>query len=220
MDFHEVSLVSTNKHDFDLEVVLRALRMSQLGGTDVSIPHYLQAYAELCRFFKLTGRLFGFVAKDLEGKMYVIQNKLDDDHMHLNYTSVKQMAAFEINNADLSSKSKSFVGCRALLRLHWALEFIVEFMNKLKDASDHDKTSVIASEVYSKTLSRHHPWITRKLAAMAVHLLPSRIELISVMCKQDNQHVLKLLGEVVIEGKRVYDMVESILYNNHLLHIP
>lgn len=49
MDSQETIAFPTNKHDFDLEVVLRALRMSQLDGTDVSIPHYLQAYAELCR---------------------------------------------------------------------------------------------------------------------------------------------------------------------------
>ena len=49
MDSEETSAFHTKKHDFDLQVVLRALRMSQLDGTDVSIPHYLQAYAELCR---------------------------------------------------------------------------------------------------------------------------------------------------------------------------
>ncbi|KAH3808423.1 hypothetical protein DPMN_136777 [Dreissena polymorpha] len=53
MDSQEINAFPTKKHDSDLEMVLRALRMSQLDGTDVSIPHYLHAYAELCRWHDL-----------------------------------------------------------------------------------------------------------------------------------------------------------------------
>ena len=173
-----------------------------------------------CRFFKLTGRLFGFVAKDLESKISVIEKKLLDDNTAKQYTTVKTMVDHEIQNSLTFEKGHHASGSRTLLRLHWALEFILEFMQELGRCSDHDKTSDIATEVYNRTLSHHHPWITRKLAGLAMYLLPSRKDLVVAMCKQDYDHVIELLNKVVHSGKKVYIAIQIILEDNDLLDIP
>lgn len=172
------------------------------------------------RFFKLTGRIFGFVAKDLEWKISVIQKKLTSNESGFHYTTVKKMVQYEHNTSLTFNKGHRSSGTRTLLRLHWALEFILEFMLELSKSSDHDKTSHIASEVYNRTLSKHHPWITRKMAAIAMYLLPSRKDLISAMCKQDYRTVLELLEKVVQAGNEVYARVENVLKENELLNIP
>lgn len=172
------------------------------------------------RFFKLTGRLFGFVAKDLEWKLSVIQKKLSDEGQKCHYTTVKKMVQYELNKSMTLRQGQKTSGSRTLLRLHWALEFILEFMSKVSQSTDHDKTSHIASEVYNRTLSKHHPWLTRKLAALAMYLLPSRKDLISAMCKQDYKTVLELLDKVVHAGNEVYGRVDRVLRDNDLLNIP
>ncbi|XP_052820483.1 ceramide-1-phosphate transfer protein-like [Mya arenaria] len=208
------------KHDFDLVLVLDSLIRCPLEGGDVDLSEYLVAYRELCRFFKLTGRLFGFVAKDLEGKLAIIEQKMDDKLLSTHCTTVKTMVCYEQEHSITFKKGYKPSGSRTLLRLHWALEFILEFMKKLSTSSDHDKTSLIASEVYHKTLSHHHPWITRKMAALAMYLLPTRKDLIGAMCKQDYDQVIELLDEVVQAGKLVYDSIQDIFAYNNILNIP
>ncbi|KAL4220878.1 Glycolipid transfer protein (GLTP) [Mactra antiquata] len=218
MDYHVFS--HSKKHDFDLELVLTALKNCPTDDGDVDLKYYLQAYNELCRFFKLTGRLFGFVAADLEYKITVLDKKQADDRNGQFYNTTKTMVQYELNRALTLNRGSNPSGSRTLLRLHWALEFILEFMDRIRKCSDHDKTSKIATEVYEKTLSKHHPWLTRKMAAIAVYLLPSRKDLISVMCKQDYETVLCMLDKVVHAGQEVYRLTENIYKANNLLDIP
>lgn len=174
------------------------------------------------RFFKLTGRLFGFVAKDLEHKISAIELRQQSDKGQ-HYMTAEKMIQYELNCPALVHKGSnklSHSGTRTLLRLQWALEFILEFMSRITKCSDHDRTSKIATEVYEQTLSKHHPWLTRKMAAIAVYLLPSRKDLIHVMCKQDYQTVLQLLDKVVVSGKHVYDLTEKLYIDHDLLDIP
>ena len=171
------------------------------------------------RFFKLTGTLFGFVARDLEGKIKTIETRRKGPGGH-HYDNVRSMLQHEVNVGISKDKGHLHAGSRTLLRLHWAFEFILEFMSRISNSTDHDKTSVIASEVYEQTLSKHHPWITRKMAAIAMHFLPSRKDLIEVMCKQDYDTVLDMLHKVVDAGKSVYDTTEKLYSDYDLLHIP
>ena len=171
------------------------------------------------RFFKLTGTLFGFVAKDLEGKIKTIETRRKGPGGH-HYNNVRSMLQYEANKDISKVKGHLHSGSRMFLRLHWAFEFILEFMSRISNSSDNDKTSVIAAEVYEQTLSKHHPWITRKMAAIAMHFLPSRKDLIEVMCKQDYETVLDMLHKVVEVGRTVYDTTERLYSDFGLLHIP
>ena len=80
------------------------------------------------------------------------------------YETVRSMLTFELNNGTADSGRRNASGCRTLLRLQRALEFILQFMGEIAQ-SDHDaKISTIASKVYHDTLAKHHPWLTRKMA--------------------------------------------------------
>ncbi|KAK3580052.1 hypothetical protein CHS0354_028623 [Potamilus streckersoni] len=207
------------KHDFDLEFVLHALQRCYLNDGTVLLSEYLTAYHELCRFFKLTGRLFGFVARDLEGKIRVLEMMQKADESQ-NYQSVQSMLEYECGRGTAHTNDFLPSGSRTLLRLHWAMEFIVEFMDRVCKSTDDDTTSQIAAEVYKKTLSNHHPWFTRQIAALAMHLLPSRKQLIQVMCKQDYETVLQLLNRVVESGRQVYNTTQALYAERNLLNIP
>ena len=53
-----------------------------------------------------------------------------------------------------------------------------------------------------------------------MHFLPSRKELIEVMCKQDYKTVLEMLDKVVEVGKAIYDRTEKLYSDFGLLDIP
>ena len=210
----------TEKQDFNLEIVLNCFKQCMLDeGQNVLLDKYLTGFHELCRFFKLTGPLLGFVAKDLEGKIKSVER-----HVHSkrgrHYHNLQSMIEFEESSGTTHQKWTHPSGCRMVLRLHHALEFILEFMERIRVTDEHEKMSVLAWEVYRQTLYQHHPWVTRKVAQVAVYALPSKKHLIEVMCKQDYSTVLGLLAEVVNTGRPVWDTTQNLLSSHNLLHIP
>lgn len=207
-------------HDFDLEVVLDAFRKCLRNDGSLSLDEYLRGFHELCRFFRLTGKLFGFVAKDLESKMKPIEARRRSSSIGHHYVTLQSMMHYEVTQGIERHKGHLPSGTRQFLRLHRALEFILEFMRQLRRGDEHAKTAHIASEVYSQTLSKHHPWVTRQLAALAVYMLPSKKFLIDVMCKQDYDKVHDLISDVTEEGQPIYDVAQRLYADCGLLHIP
>ncbi|XP_062571624.1 glycolipid transfer protein-like [Saccostrea cucullata] len=195
------------KRDFDLEVVYQNFKESFMENRDVNLKSYLDAYSELARFFRLCGTLFFFVAKDLEGKISNINNLIQKHGSP--YSTVSAMVLHEVNKAQKP-------GITALLRLHRALELILEFMDRLSKSSDGDKTSDIAADVYSHTMAKHDTWFVQKLAGIAMYTLPSRKTLLETMCKQDYEHSLMLVQQIVSAGKLVYDAIDAEYTNNGL----
>lgn len=213
-------LCADKKHDFDLEMVLEAFkRCLQPDGT-LSIDQYLIAFHELCRFFSLTGKLFSFVAKDLRHKMKPIESKRKSSAAGENYATLQAMVRYEVEQGVVFHRGKHPSGTRQFLRLHHALEFILEFMRQLRHSDEDAKTSHVASEVYANTLSKHHPLFTRILAAGAVYLLPSKKYLIDVMCKHDYDRVHDLIDDVTAEGQPIYEATQKVYADNNILHIP
>ncbi|XP_046370512.2 ceramide-1-phosphate transfer protein-like [Haliotis rufescens] len=209
----------TKKKDFDLVVVLEAFQQCRQSDDTLMLREYLTAFTELCRFFKLTGALFGFVARDLEDKIRMLNEHLTADEVH--YVSVQSMIQYEVDH-DLTKVIKGNLksGSRTLLRLHRALEFILAFMSRLRTGDENEKSSVIASEIYNQTLARFNIWILRKMAGMAMYMLPSKKNLIDVMCKQDYESVMRTLGEVVTSGQPLYDITQKVYEDNDILDLP
>lgn len=54
------------------------------------------------------------------------------------------------------------------------LDFIREFLQQLGDLSDVDKTACSCQDAYNKTLAKHHPWVIRKAAIVAMYTMPTR----------------------------------------------
>lgn len=187
------------KKDFDLEVVEVNFRESLKEDRDVDLKCYLRAYSELARFFRLCGTLFYFVAKDLEGKINVVT-----DLMQKNNQSFCTVKAMMLQEANLSQRP----GACALLRLHRALELILQFMDRLSRSSDDERTSDIAAEVYKNTMAKHDTWLVQKLAGVAMYTLPSRKTLIETMCKQDYEQSSLLVQKATDAGKPVFDAID------------
>lgn len=161
------------------------------------------------RFFQLMGSVFSFVSSDLKQKIDILCNLKDKDNE--NYITVKSMIEYEKENK-LLEKPDYVNGARTLLRLHrglgirlmrsfilWfyslnisklicisaLLDFIREFLRQLGDLSDIEKTANCCQDAYNKTLAKHHPWVIRKAAIVAMYTMPTR----KVLFKKVNQKI-------------------------------
>lgn len=149
------------------------------------------------RFFQLMGSVFGFVSSDLKQKIEILIELMSKDDQ--NYTTVKSMIEYE-KESKILEKGEHTNGARTLLRLHrglgiyivWSFlcmnkpsvfhittpcelsDFIREFLRQLGDLSDSDKTSSCCQDAYNKTLAKHHPWVIRKAAIVAMYTMPTR----------------------------------------------
>jgi hypothetical protein len=54
------------------------------------------------------------------------------------------------------------------------LDFISEFLRQLGELSDSDNTSTSCQDAYNSTLAKHHSWIIRKAAVVAMYTMPTR----------------------------------------------
>ena len=171
------------------------------------------------RFFKLVGTVFGFVAKDIESKL-VILNEHRTSSSASQYHTILGMLSYEQEQGLVHAKTTPPSGARTLLRLHRALEFILEFMNQLATTNDSAKTAEIAGDVYERTLAQYHPWIVRKMAYMAMYTLPNKQQLIEKMCKQPKEEVIDLMHETVKQGQPIFTATQRFYIERGLLDLP
>ena len=157
--------------------------------------------------------MFTFVARDLSKKIAIVQNYLNSSNKS-HYRTLQSMMSYEIENGTVHMKGAHASATRTMLRLHWALEFFIEFMDRLRHTPVDAKASSLVYEVYQGTLALHHPWWTRKLAYLAVFTLPSIKALIDIMCKQDYEEVQLLLAEVVNTSRPILKYTAD-LYKEH-----
>jgi hypothetical protein len=77
------------------------------------------------------------------------------------------MISHEIESGRIQTKDTSLFiqpgkplpnGCRTLLRLHRALDFISAFLTEMRTAPDDASSATIAWNAYTATLGRFHAW--------------------------------------------------------------
>ncbi|XP_003426637.1 ceramide-1-phosphate transfer protein [Nasonia vitripennis] len=197
---------------FDLRTVHDHFDRSLLDEDDIDIRAYLEAYNELYKFFQLMGSVFSFVSSDLKQKIEILQGLIDKDQE--NYVTVKKMIEYEKEN-NLLRKSDFVNGARTLLRLHRGLDFISEFLRQLGELSDSDNTSTCCKDAYNKTLAKHHPWLIRKAAIVAMYTMPSREMLFKKVCGDNVQKnvdalpkMLEITSHVITRTHTVYEVHE------------
>ena len=164
------------------------------------------------------GRLFGFVAADLESKITILEAYRTSD-LKDKYETVQSMVTYEVSGGIADSGRRNPSGCRTLLRLQRALEFILQFMREISQSDNDAKVSTLASRVYHDTLGKHHPWLVRKMAGVVMCILPSKKDLIQMMCKQDLDNVIVMLDEVLDAGTPVYKTVYALYEENEILSL-
>lgn len=128
------------------------------------------------------------------------------------------MVTYEISHDLLNKKEPS--GSRTLLRLHRALEFVLMFLEKVKDLEDHENTCPSSQESYKKTLGKYHPWLIQKAALLAMHTLPTAEGLVKTTCKQPIEEVRRALPRIIDVGKTVYDATQTLYRDNSCLDLP
>lgn len=200
---------------FDLRVVHDYFDRALIENDDVDLKAYLDAYNELYKFFQLMGSVFSFVSSDLKQKIDILTELRAKDESQ-NYATVKSMIEHERENK-LLEKSDFVNGARTLLRLHRGLDFIREFLRQLSDLSDIEKTSSCCQDAYNKTLAKHHPWVIRKAAIVAMYTMPCRETLFKKVCGEDVQRNIDVLPKMLEVTADVFDRTNTV-YDTYQLH--
>ncbi|XP_043468962.1 ceramide-1-phosphate transfer protein [Leptopilina heterotoma] len=199
---------------FNLHEVHNNFDRSLIEEDDVDIKAYLDAYHELFKFFQLMGSVFSFVSSDLKQKIDVLQELLEKDNN--NYQTIKTMIEHEKNN-NLLEKKDFISGARTFLRLHRGLDFISEFLKQMGELEDSEKTSTCCQNAYNKTLAKHHPWVVKKAAVVAMYTMPTRENLFKKVCGEHVERNIEVLPKTLEVTSIVFDRTHK-LYELHELH--
>ncbi|XP_012060595.1 PREDICTED: ceramide-1-phosphate transfer protein [Atta cephalotes] len=199
---------------FDLRTVHDHFDQALVENDDIDLKAYLEAYNELYKFFQLMGSVFSFVSSDLKQKIDVLTELKSKDAQ--NYMTVKSMIEYERENK-LLEKADFVNGARTLLRLHRGLDFIREFLQQLGDLTDVEKTTSCCQDAYNKTLAKHHPWMIRKAAIVAMYTMPSREILFKKVCGENVQRNIDVLPKMLEVTADVFNRTDSI-YEIYQLH--
>ncbi|XP_070568507.1 ceramide-1-phosphate transfer protein-like [Ptychodera flava] len=210
-----------NANGLDLEFVIKSFEEAHPEKDKVIMDHYLVGYAEITRFFEVMGSLFGFVVKDMKEKMGILHKHKESNYKE-NFQTIQSMIAYELEEklTDVKSPDGLPSGSRTLLRLHRSLEFIAELLRSIKESESDAKVSSLASTVYSETLAKHHPWLIRKAAGLAMYTLPSRKQFMETSFKLPAEEAEKVLPDFLKVTKSIYDEIQELYAKHNLLNLP
>ncbi|KAH7728360.1 Glycolipid transfer protein domain containing protein [Aphelenchoides avenae] len=179
---------------------------------------YVGAYEQLSRLFSFFGVMFSFVETDVTEKREILKALHGNDSE--NYATVGRMVAYECCEKDAPPKNQ---GSRTLLRLHRALQFVIFFVEDLRNASESQGITEIFRSCYDRTLAEHHGWFIRKGVQLASHTIPSRPKLMEEIFDTDDhpkEEVDRTADQFVKAATTVYNRVQKIYRERDLLDLP
>lgn len=200
---------------FNLVVVYEKFNACLLEEDDIYIKEYLESYEELNKFFDSMGTMFTFVTKELTSKMNIIRGYYKENEE--GFKTVKAMIAFE---SDKLKKSGYVSGCRTLLQLHRALDFIRLFLKSVGELQFEENVGHVCRAAYDQTLGNHHSFFIAKGARLAMYTLPNKANLLKRVCGDDEEFQkssLEALPKTLDVTATVFDRVQD-LYTKHDLH--
>ncbi|KAK8785596.1 hypothetical protein V5799_008039 [Amblyomma americanum] len=156
---------------FSLQIVIDNLRDCLEDEGDLDMDAYITAYRELSKFFDDLGSLFGFINSDVKSKLDILEEYRQSPDTADNYETLNTMIEYE-KQTEIIANEKKPSGSRTLLRLHRALEFVASLFKAISTANDDASVGKLAQESYDQTLAKHHPWLIRKGASIAMLTLP------------------------------------------------
>ena len=162
--------------------------------------------------------MFSFVTSDVEEKIGILRDYRKSEHAE-QYKTIQSMLAYEVAS-DTVKKKKTNSGSRTLLRLHRALEFITEFLLKLKESDNHYKFSNVVTKAYDDTLAKHHPWLIKKAVHVAMYMLPTRPDLLKKMGLKDEEKDMHIVMDLVRELNLIYKITQDLYAKDNLLELP
>ncbi|XP_022094162.1 ceramide-1-phosphate transfer protein-like [Acanthaster planci] len=208
------------KELFDFKHLLEEFTASKTPENHILMDRYVNAFNDLSRFFVLLGTAFGFVSKDINEKVGILKAHRAENPDH--FATIQSMVAYEVANDLTQAKTKSGLlsGSRTLLRLHRTMDFVAKFLGRLKDMKDEEYTSKAASEEYSQSLAKFHPWMIRKVAGVAMYTLPTRGVFVQKYCKQEKEELETLVGPTAAIMTEIYDITQQLYADNNILDLP
>ena len=142
------------------------------------------------------------------------------------YRSVRSMVQVELLHDLVDFKHTTDSGCRTLLRLHRALDWLRLFLEKLAETPASGTSgrlrspSELCREAYQSTLAHHHTWFVRRAAELAFIALPERAFFYRLVCVQNQEELSRLLLRIVAAIAQVYDRTQGILEEHGMLDLP
>ncbi|XP_078616207.1 ceramide-1-phosphate transfer protein-like isoform X1 [Branchiostoma floridae x Branchiostoma japonicum] len=182
---------------------------------EVNTTKYANSQSELMKLLEMLGTVFSFVTSDAKSKIEILEAyRASEQGEH--YATIESMLQYE-KDTGIVLDNKKPSGARTLLRLHRALKFIMEFLNRMGKSTSDAKVSTMAYECYHETLANYHVWIVRKAAGMAFYTLPTRKNFLEKLCKEEEDVVLGLVSELADTILPVYEQTEK-LYTKFDFH--
>lgn len=206
---------------FDLQLVLDGF--SECRGEDgqLYLDAYLRAYSELNKFLQLLGTIFNFVSHDIQKKVTILQCYRKGGAGDY-YYSIQSMIEYEQEN-NLLTCTDPQSGSRTLLRLHRGLEFISGFMGEIHKAADSAGLGSTTSEVYSRTLAKHHNWVLAKTIGAVLLMMPTKQTIIDKMTggvAAVRAHNEALMPKVIEVMNSVYNLTQKLYEDYNILDLP
>jgi len=200
---------------FSVPAVHSAFHDALIQDEDVDVKNYVIAYQELCKFCSQLGALFGFVVKDLQDKIDRLNYLIAYDEQH--FSTVQNMILYEKSNDMVKGNS----GCVTLLRLHRGLEFIILFMSKLLHLKPNESTKHSAIESYNQTLAKHHTWLIRHGARLAMNFLPCQENLYCQTIGDESvEESLNTMPDMISKATTVHNRINTLFSDYEILNIP
>uniref|UniRef100_A0A0K0EK42 GLTP domain-containing protein n=1 Tax=Strongyloides stercoralis TaxID=6248 RepID=A0A0K0EK42_STRER len=208
-------------HLFDLSRVTKNFSECLKDEKDALLREYVSAYEELSKIFAMLGRIFGFVESDVVNKLTILSTCLQNKPE--TYSTVLTMIQYECGG----SAKPIDQGSRTLLRLHRALNFIIQFVSGLmhghcSGVSIHE----IVKKAYDETLANFHGFIIRKSVGLAVYGLPERDQIIRKFfripeCEEiPTERIQSEAEKFHTVAFEVYNRIQIAYETNNILDLP
>ncbi|CAF0862861.1 unnamed protein product [Didymodactylos carnosus] len=177
-------------------------------------------------FISSLGAVFDFATKDIHNKLAIIDEHLSLDSV--NYATIQKMVEFEMRTGRYKTKQKHLEpgkplpnGCRTVLRLHRALNFIKLLLDETRRAPIDADMDTIAWNAYQETLGTHHPWIIQKTVHAAIKLTAPSREMFIEKLLQDRKmdELVMILADLVQACDTIDKTTEDLFKTNNLLNL-
>ncbi|CAN9501746.1 unnamed protein product [Ophioblennius macclurei] len=235
---------------FQVSLLLSHLLAAPHRTSDVLLQPYLSSWDELVKFMDSLGSVVGLITKEIASKTNIIRQlsksaggdleaELDPNGPSINSGTANDLEASQHNNAYRSVRSmiraeldrglvdfhhQTDSGCRTLLRLHRALQWLKLFLQKLAEIPEgggrQKNPSELCREAYKNTLAKHHTWLVRSAADLAFIAMPERGFFFRLVCVQNQDQLSSVLNRVVQAIGVVYDRTQKALEEHGMLDLP
>ncbi|CAH1240265.1 CPTP [Branchiostoma lanceolatum] len=214
-DDNQPGCFQRNPKQFSLSRLVGSFKIVMTKEGEIDTTKYASSQSELMKLLEMLGTVFSFVTSDAKSKIEILEAyRASEQGEH--YATIESMLQYE-KDTGIVLDNKKPSGARTLLRLHRALKFIMEFMNRMGKSTSDAKVSTMAYECYHETLANYHVWIVRKAAGMAFYTLPTRKNFLEKLCKEEEDVVLGLISELADTILPVYEQTEE-LYTKFDFH--